>query len=50
MDQKKMTPLHYIASYGFSTKWYEDWTEDDRSSNFQFQFLYSFERGFIHQP
>lgn len=40
VDKDKMTPLHYIASYEFSTRWYEDWTEDDRLSNFNFIYVY----------
>lgn len=39
-SKQKMTPLHYIVSYEFSTPWYEDWNEDDRLSNFYFVFVF----------
>lgn len=36
----KHTPLHWIALFSSSVHGHENWTEDDRLSNFQFNFCY----------
>lgn len=33
---RKMTALHYIASYDSFDRGHENWTDDDRLSDFQF--------------
>lgn len=38
--KRQMTPLHYIALYDSSFRGYEDWTEDDYLSNYQFRLRY----------
>lgn len=39
----KWTPLHYIASIKSSSHAHEDWTEDDRLSNFNFVLIFKTE-------